>query len=270
LPVTIAKGFFPLSFEEGPKEVVMLTDERFREAAAMALEMHLETEQGVCWFLGKPGEGSDASYQRHFPLVAPLTELAGYEVAKQDPYSLINFYGPAGTVARIPLYELVQEMTRTSATEKLAGKVVLVGFQSLTRMRGQLNQEEFTVAVSSEPMFGVEIFAHVAGNLIDNSAVRRLPVEAEAQLLLMLSALLCFIILSQGLWSAWFFSVGLWSLYAIGSYFTFVQKSYFVPGASLLFVVLLALIGPVSLYRAFKERESLQLIRKRLGLGAHA
>jgi CHASE2 domain-containing sensor protein len=112
--------------------------------------------------------------------VRPLTEIAGIEIPEAGPgvRDLINYYGSPGTINSISLHELVQGNT-ASLQEKLRDKVVIVGYRSLHVGRGLQAKDEMYTPVSSSGMYGVEIHAHILGNLIERSWLKRLSLENE-------------------------------------------------------------------------------------------
>src|SRR5262249_29613086 len=110
-------------------------------------------------------------------------------LTRPGPKDLINFYGPKGTIKRMSLFAILaadSEMLR----QELGNKLVLVGFQSITRERGQMDKDEYEVPVSDRPMFGAEIHATIAANLIDHSWLRRFPVSIELCILYTASLLM--------------------------------------------------------------------------------
>jgi CHASE2 domain-containing sensor protein len=118
---------------------------------------------------------------------ARLVELAKLDIKAPGPNDLINFYGPAGTFERLPLYRLIGKDT-SAARAVLHDKIILLGYQSLSRGRGVTNKDEYDVTVSRSPMFGLEIHANIVGNLIDRSWLRR-PSPKVEQMRLFLATL---------------------------------------------------------------------------------
>lgn len=161
--------------------VTIPSDPRFRAAAKMELPMLVARRNGMVSDIALDHRDNVTLYER-VPLARPLTELAGFNVTAPGPFDLINFYGPRATITRVPIHKLIGEVNE-SIRETIRGKVVLFGQQSLGRERGTADKDEYNVSVSEDPMFGLEIHANIAGNLIDGSWLRRLPVEAEALIL---------------------------------------------------------------------------------------
>jgi CHASE2 domain-containing sensor protein len=245
LPVTMSRGNYGTKRGKIDKEVFFATDPAFSTAVRAVREMSLGFEQDVSWFLGKPADKrQEEDYQ--FPLLRPLRELGGYEIKTPSPYSLINFYGPAGTFQFVGIEELVREESRAEAQEKLRDKVVLFG---LLRNQGRIQYEDskdiFFHAHSNGLMFGVEIWANVAANLIEDSYIRRLTPEGEALVLFGFILAVCFCLLfSPGLLN-FVVAFGLWLTYGVVTYLAFVHFKLFLPGVFFLGLAttLIAVVG---------------------------
>jgi CHASE2 domain-containing sensor protein len=104
---------------------------------------------------------------------------------------LINYYGPPGTIPRIPIWRLTGE-SALAARSSLAGKIVVIGYQSLHFARGTSAKDTFATPVSDLGMYGAEIHATIINNLISTSWLRRLQLADE-----MLAVLIVTIVLSS-------------------------------------------------------------------------
>lgn len=181
-PVTIWSGKIPQGksgdINSDPTAYITLSSEaRFREAAKMELPMLLRSSFGIVSSISYDHRSSSGLFDR-VPLSKPLTELAKYKVELPETYDLINFYGPSGTINRISLYKLL-EPDSESIKQQLNQKVVFFGFQSIGRGRGQMDKDEYFASVSNAPMFGVEIHANIAGNLIEKSWLKAFAVPTQ-------------------------------------------------------------------------------------------
>ncbi len=164
----------------GAEEVEIPSEERFRKAAAMELPMRLYSVLDEVVFVGNPSSAVDASAPvgERVWHARPLAEIAGYEIVPPGPRDLINYYGGAGTVNSISVHQLVTgDVERFKAMVR--DKVVVIGYRSLHFGRGLQAKDEMVTPVSSIGMYGAEIHAQIAGNLIDRSWKRRLSVENE-------------------------------------------------------------------------------------------
>lgn len=195
-PITIWSGKTPQGqlgvLESDPAAfVIQGSEERFRKAAKMELPMLLRSSNGVVSDLTFDRKEQASLYDR-VPLSRPLVELAKFTIDAPGAADLINYYGPRGTIKRIPLYKLLGEESE-SYKQLLKGKVILFGFQSIGRGRGQMDKDEFLVSVSSNPMFGVEIHANIVANLIDHSWLRRFTIPTEMSMLYVCALLIAVI-----------------------------------------------------------------------------
>jgi adenylate cyclase len=165
----------------GEEELALPSEERFRKAATMELPMRLYSSLDQLVYIGNPSpSAAKATLSERVWHVRPLTEIAGIEIPEAGPgvRDLINYYGSPGTINSISLHELVQGNT-ASLQEKLRDKVVIVGYRSLHVGRGLQAKDEMYTPVSSSGMYGVEIHAHILGNLIERSWLKRLSLENE-------------------------------------------------------------------------------------------
>lgn len=165
----------------GKEELALPSEERFRKAATMELPMRLYSSLDHLVYIGNPSpDTAKAALSERVWHVRPLTEIAGFAIPEPGPgvLDLINYYGPPGGINSISLYELVQG-DPAPLQEKLRDKVVIVGYRSLHVGRGLQAKDEMYTPVSSSGMYGVEIHAHILGNLIERSWLKRLSLENE-------------------------------------------------------------------------------------------
>lgn len=91
-----------------------------------------------------------------------------------DGSRLLNFYGPAGTIASIP-YDQVLASSPESLSSRFAGRAVFVGYAETS----QLEQVEHFATVFSSgvgaDLSGVEIAATAFSNLLQDKTIRVLP-----------------------------------------------------------------------------------------------
>lgn len=162
---------------------VLPSDVRFQNAARMELPMTVGAEDDLVMFMSENTSLEATLYER-VPIAKALFELGKYDVETPGPDDLINFYGPKGTLNRLPLYKLLS--TDASAMrEELRDKIVVIGYQSIARGRGPMNKDEFYVSTSEFPMFGLEIHGNIIGNLIDGSWIKRLRPNTDRTLLIL-------------------------------------------------------------------------------------
>lgn len=123
-----------------------------------------------------------------FPEGRPLAEVAlGDEAEFKRPGSrdLINFYGPVPTVPRFSYHDVIANEQRIPL-EAFKDKIVFVGL-TLQSRTGPSQREAFTTPYD-EGMFGTEIHATAASNLLKNDWIRRLSVTQDCVLAFSLAA----------------------------------------------------------------------------------
>jgi CHASE2 domain-containing sensor protein len=178
-PFAIWSGATPEQQGEPYGSVTIASDELFRRAVRMELPMTLFAEGGDVIYIGDPSVGVSAPLESQVWMARPLREIAGRAINRPGRFDLINFYGPPGTIPRISLSALLQEDQRAHLQETVRGKIVIVGYQSLHYGRSHLSKDEVPVPVSNRGMFGVEVHATVAANLLDGSWLRRFDLVNE-------------------------------------------------------------------------------------------
>jgi CHASE2 domain-containing sensor protein len=133
-----------------------------------------------------------------FPEGRPLAEVAlgaesGYE--PPGPRDLINFYGPVPTVPRFSYHDVVADEARIPP-EAFKDKIVFVGL-TLQSRAGPSQREAFTTPYD-QGMFGTEIHATAASNLIKRDWIRRLSVTGDSLVTLALAGLATVLVASCG------------------------------------------------------------------------
>ena len=169
-PFTIWSGKVPDNLTKNQGQIQIASDERFRKAARMELPMTVSSSDGIVWLISEnPKEPKDLFEQ--IPIARPLAEIANYSLERPGTLDLLNFYGPSGSVNQISVSELIQGATEATRA-KLKDKVVIAGYQSIVYARGTSGKDELHISASRETMYGVEIHAHIIGNLIEKSWLR--------------------------------------------------------------------------------------------------
>lgn len=266
--VTIGQGWTSASEEDKVQEFVMEVDPKFGAAAKAVVPMYIALENGKVWLLGLVGKQSQDPHaalppQEKYPLYEPLRSVAGIDLSVPPHNALINFYGPPGTMPRIPLYKVLDPQFDGA---QVRDKVVLLGFQSLARMRGQFYQESFPAVVSTSVMYGSEIHATIAANLIERSWLKRMSLENTMFLIFLCTLVIVLFALIISVNTAWLLALGILALWCGASYALFTRYAYFLPGALYMAVTIVAILGPVSLVNALRYRLELKLIKKSMGL----
>jgi CHASE2 domain-containing sensor protein len=124
-----------------------------------------------------------------FPEGRPLAEMALGDVAtpaRPGPRDLINFYGPVPTVPRFSYHDVIADERRIPP-EAFKDKIVFVGL-TLQSRTGPSQREAFTTPYN-EGMFGTEIHATAASNLIKQDWIRRLSQAQDCVVAFILAVL---------------------------------------------------------------------------------
>lgn len=240
LPTTIWSGALPAEPANGSPSVVLRSDERFRKAARLELPMTVAGTNGVVFYISS-SQSPSASLVERVPITQALVELGKMNIGKPGPNDLINFYGPAGTIPRLSISDLLSAEP-TSLRSRLAGRILLMGYQSLARGRGTMEKDEFPVTVSKLPMFGLEIHANIVGNLIDSSWLWRLKSGDERLLLFLLSFFITCIALRIGPRKAFPIVVLVMVAIIVLTYRLFARRHFWFGGTGAVLVACLATI----------------------------
>lgn len=168
------------------------------------------------------------------PILSPLREFYSAKLVEPGGDDFINFYGGPATIPSISFARLIGD--EKVPTEYFKNRVVFIGALSDSGSGVEAGKDSFLTSVSNEWMFGVEIHANIAANLIDSTYLRRLPESREGMLVSLLALVGAFFVLSLGMLSgavlALFFTV-VWLAF---SYYSFLSLFYFVPAFTLAIV----------------------------------
>ncbi|MEE8411300.1 MAG: adenylate/guanylate cyclase domain-containing protein [Acidobacteriota bacterium] len=131
------------------------------------------------------------------PRGAPGLALAAYELATGDrSYSaefgtrMIDYYGPSRTIETVSLYQAMDPETFLPEGF-FRDRIVFIGASQVVASASSDAKDSFPTPFSGGTvgyMYGVEIHATIAANLLEDRRIERLPVTAEAVLLFALAA----------------------------------------------------------------------------------
>ncbi len=133
-----------------------------------------------------------------FPEGRALAEVAIGEdgtFAKPSSRDLINFYGPVPTVPRFSYHDVIANEQRIPL-EAFKDKIVFVGL-TLQSRTGPSQREAFTTPYD-EGMFGTEIHATAASNLIQKDWIRRLSQTQDSLVVFALAAIAACLVATIG------------------------------------------------------------------------
>jgi len=161
---------------------------------------------------------------------------------------LLWYYGPPGEgIVIYPYHSLILDIERIPA-ERFKDKIVFVGLHLRTAV-GPTQKDSFETPFKGEQMFGVEIQATAAGNLLHEKWIKRLPPSVEIIFLGVLTVGLSLLVMrirpQWGLIAVLVAGLA-WLLIA---YFSFTHN-LFIPGA-LLFCMVLPLVYTISTLRYY-------------------
>ena len=163
---------------------------------------------------------------------------------RPGPRDLINYYGPARTIPVLPYYLILDQEATLPATA-LKGRTVYVGL--LLRTDTGPAQKDIFSAPYGGNIFGVEVHATAAANLLDKSWIRRVSTGLEIAIASLFVFLMTLALLSLS--PVMGFSLYLLSLliWALSSYLLFCS-GFFLPG-----VLPVLLVSPIILLFATFE-----------------
>ncbi|MBP9837924.1 MAG: CHASE2 domain-containing protein [Proteobacteria bacterium] len=170
----------------------------------------------------------------------------------------IYFYGPPGTIQSIPYYKVLQDNFEN--TDVFKNKLVFVGRQISLDLPTK-NKDTFITPTSKNGMYGVEIHATIAANMQQQFWLKRQSPGVEGMCLSLFAFIFAILIVSFSPLNSVVIILNLILLWSVVSYQLF-KIGYFVPGVSLMFVVLplVFLINVLYFYfsinRSFKDLES--------------
>ena len=213
----------------------------FQDAAKMTASLHVVVSHGVVEkiSLGPDDTLSDKSL---VPLLGPLRTLVSPELEAPGWRDLINYYGGPFTIPSIGLMDVL-DADEDELVRYFKDRAVFVGITTQLGSGQGGSNDTFNVPVSGTRMFGVEIHATIAANLLDGTWLRRSGPAVEVVVGALLSFLLAFALLTLRPIRA----VGVLGLvstaWLLMSYMLFFKVYYFIPGALLIVIVVPALIA---------------------------
>lgn len=174
------------------------------------------------------------------PLLKPLRDFVSADIPEPGGFDFINFYGGPGRITSLSFAELMDE---SPVPEKyFKDRVVFIGAMSKSGVGVAAGKDTFITRYSSDAMYGVEIHATIAANLIDRSWLKRYPRNIEKLVLNVLAFVAAYVIVSVGVGTSVLVAF-LAAVLGLGaSYYSFANLFYFIPGAGLFVVVLPALV----------------------------
>lgn len=175
------------------------------------------------------------------PLLEPLRKFVSVDIQEPGGFDFINFYGGPFTLTNLSLAEVIAPEAATEP-EYFRDRVVFIGVASAAGAGIEAGKDTFVTSVSRSPMYGVEIHATIAANLIDGSWIRRFPLQIESLVMGLLALAVSYVIFSSGALAAPLLTIVAGAIWLCLSYYAFSELHYFLPGLSLFVFVLLPAI----------------------------
>ena len=224
---------------QNPGEIIKRSIPQFTKAAKGIITLETGVAQnGLAETIALPL--GDSLQEVRFPLVSPLRRYVDPTVITPGNLDYINYYGKTGTLSSISLGKLIGDETPDPALFR--DRVVFVGMMTDSRLGISHLYDVLEIPIERSSMFGVEIQANIAGNLLDRSWIRRLQPEQEVITLSVLVFVLTFIFATVKP-LAGFFTLALAAAAWLGaSYYSFTSLFVFLPGASFCLLVTPALL----------------------------
>lgn len=182
---------------------------------------------------------------------------------RPGPRDLINYFGPARTLRTLSYYQVLQT-ERPIAPELIRDKIVFIGL-ALRTDTGPAQKDIYDTSYGGLKIFGTEIHATAAANLLSGDWIRRLSSGAEVT-----GEVLCAVALAAVLMSISPSIGGIVLLVTVVgwlllSYIGF-RCGYFIPGAIVFFAVLPLTYLGTTLYYYFVIRRAANQMKSALEL----
>ena len=176
---------------------------------------------------------------QNLPILYEAALGPDFSGAVPNERDLISFYGPAGSIPTYQYHQLLNPKGQLPR-QLFAGKTVFVGLDLRTEL-GPAEKDAYQTSFYQQgPMYGVEIHAVAAANLLQQHWIKRGSATSEQLALFVVTFLASALIFALRPLVSGVFLFGFSLLWAIGSYAAFTY-GFFVPG-----VVLVGLVLPLS------------------------
>ncbi|MBY0587174.1 CHASE2 domain-containing protein [bacterium] len=215
--------------------------ELFAKSAKAVIETEVPLTRGRVEQIAL-GNGTFVVSGENVPLLLPLRTFVRPDLVEPRGGDFINYYGPPSTLPSISLAQLVGDAP-TAKSEYFWDRVVFIGAQSATGTGAEAGKDSFLTPVSNEWMFGVEIHATIAANLLDATWLRRLPLLQEGLLLSLVSFVVSLTVLSLRTSAGAGVAILAAGAWFTASYVAFSRMFYFLPAFVLLLVLIAVVVG---------------------------
>ena len=230
----------------------------FQDAAKMTASLHVAVSHGVVEKISL-GPDDTLSGKPLVPLLGPLRTLVSPELTAPGWRDLINYYSGPFTIPSIGLMDVL-DADEEELVRYFKDSAVFVGITTELGSGQGGSNDTFNVPVLGTRMFGVEIHATIAANLLDGTWLRRFGPEVEVVVGALLSFICTFILLSLRPVHGIAVLGAVTTIWLLLSYMAFAKLHHFIPGALLVVIVVPALIAlrlgaPAVVARSRKPRD---------------
>ena len=156
----------------------------------------------------------------------------------------INYYGPPGTIDKIPLLNLM-EGKLDELDKSVRGRIVLIGKQLF--LASNEDKSDLHISQGNYAMWGVEIHANSIANMLDKTWIKRLPFAEETLVIMLFSALLAFsILVADFLYAAVIFA-GACTVWPIISYSLYISGCH-IPATTSVILLTSVFLPKIMIY----------------------
>ena len=170
----------------------------------------------------------DAGFDQRVPLLEPLRRFVSPDIKEPGGFDFINFYGPPSTLTSLSIGELIGADSKVDPAY-FKDRAVFIGLHSDSNVGVAAGKDKFITPVSSDSMFGVEIHATIAANLLDRSYIRRLAPGKEGTIVGIAALITTFVIFSVSTLAGFFVALAAMLGWLGFSYYSFVSLHNFIP-----------------------------------------
>lgn len=199
------------------------------------------------------------------PLLLPLRELVDPTLEEPGDFDFINYYGEPFTIPSLPMHKLLADDSAWSGL--FSNKVIFVGWtdRSINGLTPD-KRDSFMTPVSSTSMYGVEIQATIAANLLDRTWLHRLPFVTEVFTLFGVAFVLSFLATSMS-WTQFVPMIVAAGVFWLGfSFIAFVQFYYFIPGLTVFGIVMPVFMLFAAIAEGRREARARQKSEESIGI----
>ncbi len=190
------------------------------------------------------GYDPKAPIEYRVPLVEPLEGIFERTITPPGVRDFINFYGPPKDINQISMKDVL--MASPEKLKKLVGnKLVIIGSTAQLKDNKGKAVELFDVPGYRESMFGVQVKATRAANLLDGSFIRRSSVALEHYVVLLTTLFIAVVVVQMTPLNGALILIAASSFWALVSYIAYTKFYYYIPGGGVVvpIAILLALIS---------------------------